>query len=163
MSQSETWDVLQIARDARLCGLPVIEAELLAEAAPDFEIGRCTVRRPCPKFILDEFDEYEDREPIADQVIAARQRIDSQNWLAWHTPLRLNTFDAMLGEIYNANAITRMAAAQNPALALTGLEAWIPLTAPLYAPNRDPDAIEMRIRSYADVIATPWYGVLKVD
>lgn len=35
MSTCATWDVLQIARDARLSGLPVVEAELLAEAAPD--------------------------------------------------------------------------------------------------------------------------------
>jgi len=149
VSTCATWDTLQIARDARLCGLPVVEAELLAEAAPDFEIGRCTTRRPCPKFILDEFaDEYEDRERIADQVIAARRRIDSQDWLAWYTPLKLGSFDAMLRDLYSAQGISVMAARQNPSFGTLRKSA-------------DDDGIEMRIRSYANIIAPAWYGVFK--
>lgn len=151
MSTCATWDVLQIARDARLCGRMAECDALLAEAAPDFEIGRCTVRRPCPTFILDEFaDEYEDREPIADQIIAARRRIDSQDWLAWYTPLKTNAFDAIMRELYTPAAVEHMAFRPNPGIGMLRRE-------------RDGDAFEMRIRSYANTIQPVSYGVFTVD
>lgn len=151
MSTCATWDVLQIARDARLSGLHDVEAELLAEAAPDFEIGRCSARRPCPKFILDEHaDEYEDREPIAEQVIAARRRIDSQDWLAWYTPRKLGSFDALMREMYTPAAVEHMAFRPNPAYGMLRRE-------------RDGDGFEARIRSYANIIQPVSYGVFKVD
>lgn len=35
MSQSATWDTLQVARDARLCGRPEVAAELMREVEQD--------------------------------------------------------------------------------------------------------------------------------
>lgn len=40
MSQSATWDALQVARDARLCGRTDDETAILAAVAPDFEYLR---------------------------------------------------------------------------------------------------------------------------
>lgn len=42
---SETWNTLQVARDARLDGRADVAARLYDEVAPDFVLGRCTSSR----------------------------------------------------------------------------------------------------------------------
>lgn len=79
MSESATWDTLQIARDARLCGEEAAYMSLLAEVAPDFEVCRCTSRRSAksiaPRIYPGEFARHQ----VSGHVAYAR----TVDWLAW--------------------------------------------------------------------------------
>lgn len=117
-----TWDVLQIARDARLCGRDDLAAQLYAEASDDVPeyVRRGPRRMPQPFWYDDGTDEDGDYEvpSRADQLrecVAANRRID---WLAWATtrPLNLASFDSILKEVYSAAGVSQLAAAPNLAL-----------------------------------------------
>jgi|ERR1044071_8856255 hypothetical protein len=159
MTQSATWDTLQIARDARLSGLASQYEELLAEAAPDFEYVRMTGRRRAHSFVFDDGrDLYDDDEGDWEPESRSDQRrnwADAQRWLfspsllEWPKPLKLTAFDRMMREMYTPDAVSHMAYRSNPSFAE-------------FTKQGDDSGFEMRIRSWANYIV-PVRGVFPVD
>jgi hypothetical protein len=156
MTQSSTWDTLQIARDARLCGLTSQYEALLAETAPDFEYVRMSGRRRVLPFEMDDGDRYDDDDEPESYSDQRRNWADAQRWafspsmLEWPKPLNLTSFDAMLREYYSPERVSQMARAT-----VGFLERL--------RPARDPDAIEVRLASYANLVVPAWNAIIKVD
>lgn len=120
MSQSATWDALQVARDARLWGATAWCEQILSEVAPDFAYMNRTHRRVVVRFWFDDgVDEYDDPYEVpteAEQRAAWRERVRSIDWLSWWNPTTTSSVSSMLKEIYSENRITEMAMAPNPLL-----------------------------------------------
>lgn len=148
MSQSGTWDTLQIARDARLCGHTLQYEALLAEAAPDFAYVRLSSRRAAPGFYFDEDEDESRSEQRADWAAWSRSEM-RRDWTSWSNPLKLTDFDRITRGIYAAAGVSSVASTAHPTLSSL---------------RRSTDhGFEMRIRSYATVAMPPWRGVFSVD
>lgn len=161
MHRSETWQTLLMACEARDIGRPVEAEQLFAEAAPDFEYKRFVTRMTVPKFYREEL--------VEEQRRAWRAEVLAIDWLKWRrrSTVSMTLLDGVLRELYPAEHAAELAGqsasrwwAGEP---LTYLERRVrgqddsnPFVA---TPKRDTDGIEMRIRSYANVIRPLAYGV----
>lgn len=154
---SSTWDTLQIARDARLCGLASQYEALLAEVAPDFEYVRRSKQRTLPKFWFDAGDPYEDDEDYepesrAEQRASWRESLRyemSRDWLAWIDRLKTANFDAILREHYSDSRISHFASMDNPMMRMLRR-------------SSGSDTVEARLTSYANLVSPAWYGTFLI-
>lgn len=120
---SETWQTLQVARDARLSGLDAVYAKLIDEATPDYAYVRRTKRNTILKFWLDDGDpdddQYEPDPPDVQRAAWRRNVLECQSrMLEWLEPLKTVNFDAVLKEIYSDHGISQLAMQGNPLFAM---------------------------------------------
>lgn len=149
---SETWNTLQVARDARLDGRADVASRLYEEVAPDFAYVRRSHRRTVMPFWfddgIDEYDEPYEVAPVAEQRASWRAGILAIDWMSWSNPLRTTSMDSFLKEMYSDARISEMAYAPNPFLSMI---------------RKDPDGIECRIGSYANLIQPVTYGTFLIS
>src|SRR4029077_13220429 len=156
-AMSSVSDILSIAHDALLSGQYAHAFAIFAELGPDFEYQGRRTRLAHPRPYFDE-DPSEDEEP--EPLIDQRRRYVKQwraiEWTAWREPpkpLTSVSMDAIMRAHYPIEAVGEMSMRRNGALsAIVGSQS---LTGP--------DAYEVRIRSWANVIRGPGFGVAAID
>lgn len=135
-----TWQTLQMSREAWDIGRLRESWQLMDECQPDCEYVRRGPRTTMPRFVLDLEDD--DNYPVWDPLPAEDQRrehraeVDRIDWMAWQTWTRASasSVDAMLREMYDRSI------------------ASLAIRPPPFPPRQDDDSYTIRIRSYADII-----------